>query len=98
MKTEVIEAYDKDGKLLGSEEWERPETMAELLETFEENVIVKYSVAAHVIKVQSELRAKARGPKVKKPLTPAEIRFEKLSQAEKDELMGIEPNEESEVK
>lgn len=58
----TIKAEDKDGKLLGTSEEEKPETMAELLALAEEKDIVSGYWKSYVIDVQRELRNKARGP------------------------------------
>lgn len=86
MEKVTIEAFDKNGVKLGERDEEKPTTMAELLDQFEEKDIVTLVWRSHAIDVQRELRAAARGPVTK---TPAELAFAKLPQSEKDRIMGI---------
>lgn len=73
MKKVTIEARDKNKVLLGSVEVDKPETMSELLETFDEAQIQRFTWAGYVIEEQRLLRGgKAEPSPVKefKKLTP----------------------------
>lgn len=91
MKTEKIEAFkltsekDANGKPIkvkcGETEWERPETIAELTESFDDEEIISCFVYGFVVKEQARIRngesTKAKNnPLVKKfaALTPEEQR------------------------
>ena len=62
MTKETIEAFDKDGAKLGEQVEDKPGTIEELREQFEDSDIVKLAWRSHVIDVQRELRAKVRAP------------------------------------
>jgi hypothetical protein len=85
MKQVTIEAFDKDGNKLGEQVEDQPETMAELLDQFEEKDIVSMVWRSHAIDVQRELRSKARGPKTE----TAELKaFKKLTPEQQAALLA----------
>lgn len=63
MKTVTIEAYDKDGNLLGKKDVEQPETLDELMDYVkEEKEILEKFWRSEAIDIQRKLRTEARGP------------------------------------
>ena len=98
MKKITIEAYDKAGVKLGEREVEVAETFTELHEfMFEEADILKLTLRSFVIDQQREIRAEALGKTTRKPKTPFEVEFSKLSAARQAELMALDRDIQSDL-
>ena len=69
---------------VGKLEWNRPETIAELTENFDDAEILKCFTAGYVVKVQAELRNPG---KTKIPMTPLLKAFAGLTSAEQQKLL-----------